>query len=146
MIQQAIDEVAAMPDNKRGAILLKAGKYTVSDTLKINASGVVLRGEGQGENGTVIYDVRKKAEITTLQIKGDSAYSGVENTTATLTDTYVAMGETALALSAVSAYSAGDNVRVVCKPNDLWIKTLGMDLLPGDGVTQWSAGEYVMTY
>lgn len=146
MIQQAIDEVAAMPENKRGAILLKAGKYTVSDTLKINASGVVLRGEGQGENGTVIYDVRKKAEITTLQIKGDSAYSGVENTTSTLTDTYVAMGETALALSAVSAYSVGDNVRVVCKPNDLWIKTLGMDLLPGDGVTQWSAEEYVMTY
>lgn len=146
MIQQAIDEVAAMSEDKRGAILLKAGKYTVSDTLKINASGIVLRGEGQGENGTVIYDVRKKAEITTLQIKGDSAYSGVEGTTATLTDAYVAMGEIALALSAVSAYSAGDNVKVVCKPNDLWIKTLGMDVLPGDGVTQWSAKDYVLTY
>lgn len=146
IIQNAIDEVSALPEDKRGAILLKAGAYTVSDTLKIRASGVVLRGEGQGENGTVIYDVRAKSDTTTLQIKGDSAYSGVKNTTAELVSDYIPMGETTLPLSSVGSYSRGDSVRVVCTPNDLWIKTLGMNLLPGDNVTQWKASDYVMTY
>ncbi|MBQ9116586.1 MAG: discoidin domain-containing protein [Clostridia bacterium] len=146
LIQKAIDEVSALPESKRGAILLKAGKYTVSDTLKINTSGVILRGEGQGENGTVIYDVRTETDCTTLQLKGDSAYTGVKNTTAELIAEYVPMGETVLALSSVGKYTPGDNVRVVCTPNDLWIKTLGMDLLPGDGILQWKASDYVMTY
>ena len=146
LIQNAIDEVSALPIDQRGAILLKAGKYTVSDNLIISASGVVLRGEGQGENGTVIYDVRTQREAKTLQIKGNSGYTVVPNTQTTLTNDLLPMGTTVLTLSSVSAYSVGDNVRVVCSPNDLWIKTLGMDVLPGDHVTQWKASDYVMTY
>lgn len=61
-IQDAIDRVAALPlqpigkdgASVRGAVLLKAGNYYIKGALIINASGVVLRGEGQDENGTVI--------------------------------------------------------------------------------------------
>ena len=145
LIQDAINEVAALPLEQRGAILLKAGTYNVSDTIKINASGIVLRGEGQGENGTVIYDTRK-SQVTTMQIRGSGAYTTVAGTKSTLASDYVPVGNTEFELSAVDAYNVGDCVKVVCTPNDLWVKTLGMDVIPGEGSVQWKANEYVMTY
>jgi len=48
-IQSAIDQVSQLnPDVRgfRGAVLLVPGNYTISTTLKINASGVLLRGSG----------------------------------------------------------------------------------------------------
>ncbi len=56
-IQAAIDQVAAMPlgpDGFRGAVLLEAGHYDISGQLTIGASGVVLRGVGEGANDTVL--------------------------------------------------------------------------------------------
>ncbi len=50
-IQNAIDAVATMsPDRNghRGAILLRAGYYAVSQTLNITTSGIVIREEGKG--------------------------------------------------------------------------------------------------
>ena len=50
-IQDAIDTVSAMALSSagfRGTLLLRAGTYHVSQTLKITNSGVVIRGEGQG--------------------------------------------------------------------------------------------------
>ena len=145
LIQSAIDEVAALPLEERGAILLKAGKYTVTDTITINASGIVLRGEGQGEDGTIIYDARQK-QATTLTIKGGGAYNTVSGTKSTVADTYVPAGKTELNLSSVSAYKVGDTVSVTCTPNNLWVQTLGMDVIPGEGSTQWAANEFIVVY
>ena len=144
LIQGAIKEVAALPLEKRGAILLKAGVYNISSALNIGASGIVLRGEGQGENGTVIYDTRK-SKVTTLTVKGTGYYS-TSGAKATLNDSYVPMGKTELKLSSVSQFKVGDNVAVACTPNNLWVQTLGMDVIPGSGSVQWKASEYVLTY
>ena len=38
----------------RGAVLLRAGYYRMATPLKIQASGVVLRGEGMGDTGTIL--------------------------------------------------------------------------------------------
>ena len=145
LIQGAIDEVAALPLEERGAILLRAGTYTVSGMIKITASGIVLRGEGQGENGTVIYDGRKE-HCHTLTIKGSGSYTEVPDTLTDLADSCVRVGELKLELSEnISKYNVGDNICVICKPNDLWIQTLGMDNLP-EGKKQWAASEYVTAY
>jgi hypothetical protein len=56
-IQTAINKVAARPLDAggfRGAVLLKAGYYRMATPVKIDASGVVLRGEGMGDTGTVL--------------------------------------------------------------------------------------------
>ncbi len=56
-IQAAIDKVSALPldtDGFRGAVLLKAGYYRMATPVKIQASGVVLRGEGMGDTGTIL--------------------------------------------------------------------------------------------
>ena len=145
LIQDAINEVAALPESERGAILLTAGTYTVTSQLTINASGIVLRGEGQGEDGTIIFDARTQ-DNTTLGIKGSGTYKTVSGTKTTLADSYVPVGEVKLELSNASSYSAGDYVKVVCTPNNLWVQTLGMDKISGSGVEQWKASDFVMTY
>src|SRR5690349_20257078 len=56
-IQAAIDRVSSRPLDAagfRGAVLLRAGYYRIATPLTIRASGVVLRGEGMGDTGTVL--------------------------------------------------------------------------------------------
>jgi hypothetical protein len=56
-IQSALDYVASLlPDRDgfRGTVLLGKGIHSVEGGLKINASGVVLRGSGMGADGTVL--------------------------------------------------------------------------------------------
>ncbi|MFT3935722.1 MAG: hypothetical protein QM726_18990 [Chitinophagaceae bacterium] len=56
-IQSALDYAAGLPldaNGFRGAVLLQKGNYEVSGQLRITASGVVLRGSGAGDNGTII--------------------------------------------------------------------------------------------
>jgi hypothetical protein len=53
-IQKAIDYVAGLPADSngvRGAVLLLKGRHEVSGGLQITNSGVVLRGQGMGEDG-----------------------------------------------------------------------------------------------
>ncbi len=64
-IQAAIDRVARHePDARgiRGAVLLKRGVYRCSDSLRIETGGIVLRGAGDGEEGTVIRATARKQE------------------------------------------------------------------------------------
>src|SRR5690606_24275968 len=59
-IQAAIDRVSALPLDPtgfRGALLLRAGYYRISAPLRVQASGVVIRGEGQGDTGTILIGV-----------------------------------------------------------------------------------------
>ena len=73
-IQAALDAVATLPvgpDGFRGAVLLAPGRYTIDGTLRLNASGVVLRGSGQGANendptATVLVSTRPRFRISCL--------------------------------------------------------------------------------
>src|SRR5690606_38876740 len=56
-IQAAIDHVSELPlsdEGFRGAVQLLPGRYEVAGSLAISADGVVLRGAGSGEDGTVL--------------------------------------------------------------------------------------------
>ena len=56
-VQAAIDKVAALPLDRngvRGTVLLRAGYYRIATPLTITASGIVLRGEGMGDTGTIL--------------------------------------------------------------------------------------------
>src|SRR5690349_19680997 len=56
-VQAAIDKVSALPIDKsgfRGTVLLRAGYYRMATPVTIQASGVVLRGEGMGDTGTIL--------------------------------------------------------------------------------------------
>jgi hypothetical protein len=56
-VQAAIDRVSALPldaNGFRGTVLLRAGTYRMAMPVRIQASGVVLRGEGMGDTGTIL--------------------------------------------------------------------------------------------
>jgi hypothetical protein len=57
LLQSAIDHVAALPldaHGYRGAVLLRPGRFHVAGHLRLNASGVILRGSGSGAARTTI--------------------------------------------------------------------------------------------
>ena len=52
------DCVSALPADEhgfRGAVHLKRGRYELDHPITVAASGVVLRGEGQDDTGTILY-------------------------------------------------------------------------------------------
>ena len=146
LIQNAIDQVSKLPKEERGAILMKAGVYVISASLRIRESGVVLRGEGQGVNGTTIYD-SSKHQSTSLLISGNGSYCVVNGSESDITDIKIPFGTAKLHVAEgdVSKYSVGDTVLITITPNEDWIRALGVDNLSGSGIP-WSADEYVMKY
>jgi len=78
-IQKALDALAALPmgpDGFRGALLLGKGKFTLRETLRIPASGVVVRGSGAGFGGTWIYHRPVVQKSTEMQYLGGISVEG----------------------------------------------------------------------
>lgn len=141
-IQKALDAVAAMPlgtNGFRGALLLKKGTYRVGGQLNIGASGIVLRGEGDGTNGTVII-ASARTKYTVLFIGGRG---GPEEEAASRRDVaaeYVPVGARVIPVAKPGDFRVGDLVLVCREGNQKWIDTLGMNKLsrgPGDKVANW---------
>ncbi len=127
-IQAAIDRVGAMPLDKngfRGALLLKRGLYRVEGVLSIKASGVVLRGEGQGKNGTIILGTGK-TKRTLVIAQGQRKISEVTGSRREIADTYVPWGVRSFHLKSASGLSVGDKVVVFRPFTDQWFKDIGM--------------------
>ncbi|ULL13955.1 hypothetical protein DVH26_05530 [Paenibacillus sp. H1-7] len=139
-IQAAIDQVSLMPqdaDGFRGAILLKKGTYEISGTLYIQASGVVLRGEGQGEDGTILY-ATGTAKRNILEIKGQPVKM-LEDTAVTIADLFVPSGSRSFHVDDASGYQVGDKIKVRRYGNDRWIHEIDMDTIHEiEGTVQWT--------
>src|SRR5262249_48712106 len=93
-IQQAIDSLAEWPlgaDGFRGALLLKQGIYEIRKGLIIRESGIVLRGEGQGTDGTVLR-LAGGSGFTIFSIGNGSSLSEAPGTRHNLVDSYVPVG------------------------------------------------------
>jgi len=135
-LQSAIDRISSLPlgpDGFRGTLLLKAGYYHLSKPLKIQASGVVLRGEGMEDSGTILVgtrtsnpeDTRRK---TLVEIGGETGAIGQENTKQSILDEYVPVGSRSFRVSSARQFRPGDKVIVRRKSNDDWINAVGMNI------------------
>jgi hypothetical protein len=136
-IQAAIDEVSALPrsaDGFRGAVLLKAGTYEVAGSVTIRASGVVLRGEGDGPGGTLIKVVGATPR-SVIRIAGVGDRAKVAGSKQPITDGYVPVGARTFSVADASSLHAGDAVLVVRMPNQEWIDAVGMDACTGIGTS-----------
>jgi hypothetical protein len=142
-IQAAIDRVSALPlqaNGHRGVLLLKAGVYPVEGPIFIKASGVVLRGEGNGVNGTVLI-ATQKTQHDLIKVQGaGSGYGEVSGSKFRITSSYVPTGSKTFDVAANHAFHVGDKVVVQKTPNDLWIDTLDMRQYG------WTASGYRTTY
>jgi len=127
-IQNAIDKVSALPvdaDGLRGAVRLGAGTYEVSDTLYIRTSGVVVRGEGQGEDGTVlVFTKQEKADLLVVKGSGDAFPKIPESVR--IQSPYVPVGSSQFDIESVAGFAVGQVIGILRTPNQHWIDTLNM--------------------
>jgi autotransporter-associated beta strand protein len=142
-IQTAINQVSAMPlsNGFRGAVLLSAGTYPCASTIKISASGVVLRGVGSFTNGTgTVIEATASNQYSLIQITGSGSASTVSGTTHTITNLYVPVGARSFYADSVSGLAVGDHVFVRRVATSNWIHDIGMDLL----TNPWTPDGYMI--
>ncbi|HSV15212.1 MAG TPA: hypothetical protein VLI90_13215 [Tepidisphaeraceae bacterium] len=143
-IQQAIDQLGNMPigpDGFRGALVLSRGYYHIGGSLKIHASGIVLRGEGSGEGGTVLTATGNKPRAM-IVVASDAKQVIVESKQSPdVTDEYVPVGARSLGAVDASQFHVGDCIIVRRIGNAAWIHELGMDDMPiqRSGTRDWKS-------
>ena len=171
-IQKAIDRVSALPldaNGIRGAILLSKGIYEIASFLEIRASGVVLRGEGQGDVRKLWYDPDQCPSLEQLksQLQGqnatiliatggerrrliriygsEAAFREKRGESSEIIDSYVPVGANTFRVEHPESFKVGDAIIVQRSGNAEWIHEIGMDRIPprtdGSKITQWSPFE-----
>ncbi len=170
-IQAALDQAGAMApdeDGFRGAVLLRKGAYYLKDGLSVPA-GVVLRGEGDGEDGTVLVfhhpggtGITLANEPESQLAEGPEAVSDPESDpdedsepaatpeplpvfTTRISDAYVPVASTSVTVKDAGPFKAGDHVLVIKTTNQAWIETLGMNP-PAPGKKPWTPGVYQLRH
>ncbi|KAF9583366.1 hypothetical protein BGW38_009664 [Lunasporangiospora selenospora] len=185
-IQEAIDFVGRLPltqlllrDGKttvsvRGAVLLQAGIYHVNGALILNKSGVVLRGEGNGPDGTIVMATgRYKHDFIYLHGLLDSTFQGapeyqaqygdnrvmrpknpyviMDEKVAQVEDVYVPVGSRRVPVKDISNFSVGKEVVIERIANSAWVERLGMDRIPKrpldpSRTMNWDSRQYELRY
>ncbi|MEO5562236.1 MAG: hypothetical protein ABIR18_02350 [Chitinophagaceae bacterium] len=139
-LQKVIDSISGLPldaSGFRGAILLKMGEYNLEKPITIKASGIVLRGEGMSDIGTILIGkISKQAQVSQPGMRGRPALINIagmtgikpqEETKQTITDNYVPVGATSFTIISGKIFKKGDRVIVRRIGNQDWIKELGED-------------------
>ena len=144
-IQNAINSLYNIPLNEngfRGAVLLKAGTYEVSGQITIRESGIVLRGEGDSENGTIII-AEGTSDRDLINVDNGSSININSSTRKTIMEDYVPVGRKYVIISSTSDFKVGDDI-VLYRPGIYkWIVDIKMNqITPSEGTSQWSASSY----
>ena len=142
-IQAAIDRVSARPLDAagfRGAVLLRAGYYRVAAPLTIRASGVVLRGEGMGDTGTILIGTGTGRtggapgaggpagpQGALIVVGGAAGVTALQEPAQAVTDDYVPVGSRMLQVTSARSFRPGDTVIVRRIGNQAWIDAVGMN-------------------
>ena len=146
-IQAALDQVGARtPDANgiRGALVLNAGTYQVNGVIRVNQSGVVLRGSGDGTTGTVLRIVGDTPHQRSAVVLGTgSAWAEVSPRT-DITTSFVQVGSRSFSVASTSGFGVGDGVVVHHPSTQAWI-----DAVDGGGTApdpDWSPGSMDIVY
>jgi hypothetical protein len=141
-IQRAIDYVAHLPldtSGLRGAVLLLRGRHEISGSLRLDTRGVILRGQGMDEKGTLLAatgeDRRTLIRIIGQPSSSSSPGPGTSNTWQ-ITDDYIPVGATTFHLKHASTLKPGDSINIIRPSTQVWIDRLGMTDF-GGGIGDW---------
>ena len=149
-IQGALDQVGHLPADGKGqcgAVLLQRGTWRVEGSLNI-PSGVVLRGEGQGAEGTCII-ANGTSPRTVINLSGASGARLMKETSQPILDERVPIGTRYLRIAKPRAFHVGDAVVISRPGTEAWIHAIGMDKLPTQGddrTQQWKASDYGLVF
>lgn len=140
-IQDAINELAKsqLVNGLRGVLLLKPGIYNCERTISINESGIILRGSGSGESGTII-NMTGKPHVC-ISVRGRVVFkkSGISSK---LADSDVSSGSFSFNVTNVQGFNIGDTIRITKPVTDAWVRFMGMDEMVRNYKKQtWITGE-----
>ncbi|MCA9540862.1 MAG: hypothetical protein KC620_18305, partial [Myxococcales bacterium] len=142
-IQAALDALADRapgPDGFRGALRLGRGEWRVDGTLYLRGRGMVLRGDGQGRQGTRIVATRaEQHDLIVLQGEG-RGLGEVAGTRQRITDARVPVGARQFTVASAVGFAVGDVIGVERTPNQRWIDTLDM------GQWGWTPASYAIAH
>lgn len=148
-IQAAIEELSRRPTNPdgfRGTILLKKGVYNIPVPLRITASGIVLRGEGDHEQGTRLIATFTSRDPL-LEISGNGSIREISGTRVAITDDYVPVGATSFSVTSTKSFQQGDRIILFRPGTRQWIHDLKMDqIVERQGTKQWQPEEYQLRF
>ncbi|MEI6491625.1 MAG: hypothetical protein WCO94_03670 [Verrucomicrobiota bacterium] len=137
-LEEAINAVAALPlkNGFRGAVLLAPGTFHCEKPITLTQDGIVVRGSGSGEKGTIIE--MTGAAHTCLSIQGANLKFAKENPSDVypVTDKYVPSGATSLSVKDAKGLKVGDTILVRWLRTAAWIHFMGMDNLVRNGKLQ----------
>lgn len=151
-IQAAIDQVGNLPlqpDGYRGTVLLGAGVYEVAGTLRLNKSGVVLAGVGDGDNSATNTILRRSGTSTADVITAggganDQFRTEVAGTRREITTPRVTVGSRSFAVDDAAPFAVGDNIVIWHPSTAAWISAMN-----NGGVTDanvWLPGQIDIRY
>ncbi|WP_157244608.1 right-handed parallel beta-helix repeat-containing protein [Nonomuraea typhae] len=150
-IQAALDEVAALPRERRGALLLLPGLYPVAGTVYVRADGLVLRGTGDGDDpaaNTIIKATGNTPANRNVIVVGGAAGGGwrgeVPGTRTEITTDVVQVGAREFQVADPGALRPGDNIVITHPCTEEWLKAIdhgGHDVGP-----PWKPGEHPIPY
>ncbi len=140
-IQRALDYVATLPVDSngiRGTVLLQKGVYSVSGSLRMDASGVVLRGSGMDRQGTVLLGAGQSRD-TLICIRGKN--DRTIGPPVEVREAFVPVNATTVRVDASHSFRPADQVLVHRPSTREWIQALGTDHF-GGGITYlgWKPG------
>jgi hypothetical protein len=142
-IQAAIDHVSALaPDAEgiRGAVLLAPGRFEIEGQLHLHTGGVVLRGSGRGEDGTVLVatGTDRRALIEVAGRVDRRALGPVRG----VVDDFVPVGARDLELESTERLAPGVRVAITRPSPAEWIEAVGMHEAPARQPYNWRAGAF----
>jgi hypothetical protein len=131
-IQAAIDAVSALPlvNGFRGTVELSAGDFHCAQTLTIAASGVVLRGAGNGKGGTTIEMTGSPHQALRINGNLQQTLTGVETM---VTDAYIPAGSLTLHVADATNFHPGDTILISKPVTPTWTHFMGMDDMHRNG-------------
>lgn len=127
-IQNAINQVAALPlgaSGYRGVVQLAPGQYDISNTIEIGASGVILRGAGDGDSASSNTIIRSTStnQIEMIRVGNFDQYANNlfrDGSTVNIVDDVVPAGATSFRVANPAAFNEGDWVNVKRAPTQAW--------------------------
>ena len=161
-IQNAINALASMPLDSsgfRGALLLEPGMYEIQGQIRLNISGVVLRGSGDqsdSTSNTILFATGNIPAQRDVLIAGSNISSmwsdSVAGTTQNIISDTVWVGAKEFKINDTSPFSVGDNIVIHFPCTEDWLAAIDsggtFSHLPGaqPGDLPWAPGSLPIIY
>ena len=140
-IQAAIDSLAKSKPagGIRGTIELSPGEFHCGQTLRIDTSGIVIRGSGTKSGDTIIRMTGSPHVCFTIGGKESVRAIGKAQR---IVDSYVPAGTTSVSLDDASALKAGDLIEIIHPVTPAWVEFMGMNNMVRNGKAEhWISGQ-----